>query len=92
AHATPVGHATPGAHATPVGHATPGASVAPVARFAIPGGSRADIGKIAFEAGVQLDELTTVHRSLEDIFMDLTGHDVEYGAGRPTTNLPGGHR
>ncbi|MDE1655422.1 ATP-binding cassette domain-containing protein [Actinotignum schaalii] len=79
----------PEAHATPVGHATP---VAPVARFAIPGGSRAAIGKIAFEAGVQLDELATVHRSLEDIFMDLTGHDVEYGAGRPTTNLPGGHR
>ncbi|MDY5137488.1 hypothetical protein SC381_08945, partial [Actinotignum sanguinis] len=72
--------------------AVPVAPAAPVARFAIPGGSRADIGKIAFEAGVQLDELTTIHRSLEDIFMDLTGHDVEYGAGRPATNLPGGHR
>ncbi|MGJ9530018.1 ABC transporter ATP-binding protein [Actinotignum sp. GS-2025a] len=68
------------------------ASPAPIARFAIPGGSRADIGKIAFEAGVQLDELATIHRSLEDIFMDLTGHDVEYGAGRPATNLPGGHQ
>ncbi|MDY5159230.1 ABC transporter ATP-binding protein, partial [Actinotignum timonense] len=76
----------------PVAQAVPVAPAAPVARFAIPGGSRADIGKIAFEAGVQLDELTTIHRSLEDIFMDLTGHDVEYGAGRPATNLPGGHR
>ncbi|MCW1073649.1 hypothetical protein OJ930_11775, partial [Streptococcus anginosus] len=55
------------------------AAPAPIARFAISGGSRADIGKIAFEAGVQLDELATIHRSLEDIFMDLTGHDVEYG-------------
>ncbi|MFG6285048.1 ABC transporter ATP-binding protein [Actinotignum schaalii] len=82
----------PGAQAMPGAQAVPVAPAAPVARFAIPGGSRADIGKIAFEAGVQLDELTTIHRSLEDIFMDLTGHDVEYGAGRPATNLPGGHR
>ncbi len=41
------------------------------------------IGDLAFEQGVRLHELTTVHASLEEAFMELTASSVEYHAGIP---------
>jgi len=38
------------------------------------------VGRIAFEAGVVLYELTPQRASLEEVFMDLTSDSVEYGA------------
>jgi ABC-2 type transport system ATP-binding protein len=41
------------------------------------------IGDIAFEQGIRLHELTVVHASLEEAFMELTASSVEYHAGVP---------
>jgi ABC-2 type transport system ATP-binding protein len=41
------------------------------------------VGAIAAAAGVPLTELTVQRPSLEDAFMQITGHDVEYTAGGP---------
>ena len=41
------------------------------------------VGDIAFEQGIRLHELTTVHASLEEAFMELTASSVEYHAGVP---------
>jgi ABC-2 type transport system ATP-binding protein len=38
------------------------------------------IGDIAFEKSIRLHELTTVHASLEEAFMELTADSVEYHA------------
>jgi len=39
------------------------------------------VGALAFEHGVQLNELTVVRASLEAAFMELTADSVEYRAG-----------
>ena len=39
------------------------------------------VGAVAFEHGVQLNELTVVGASLEAAFMELTADSVEYRAG-----------
>ena len=39
-----------------------------------------EVGKIAFEAGIMIYELTPQRASLEDVFMDLTSDAVEYGS------------
>jgi len=41
------------------------------------------VGDIAFEQVIRLHELTTVHASLEEAFMELTASSVEYHAGVP---------
>ena len=41
------------------------------------------VGDIAFEQGIRLHELTMVHASLEEAFMELTASSVEYHAGVP---------
>jgi ABC-2 type transport system ATP-binding protein len=41
------------------------------------------IGDIAFEQAIRLHELTVVHASLEEAFMELTASSVEYHAGIP---------
>ncbi|MGW3245793.1 ATP-binding cassette domain-containing protein [Streptomyces sp. NPDC001070] len=41
------------------------------------------IGALAFENGIQLNELTTRSASLEAAFMELTADSVEYMAGQP---------
>ena len=41
------------------------------------------VGDIAFERAIKLHELTTVHASLEEAFMELTASSVEYHAGVP---------
>ena len=41
------------------------------------------VGDIAFEQAIRLHELTTVHASLEEAFMELTASSVEYHAGVP---------
>ena len=43
------------------------------------------VGDIAFEQAIRLHELTTVHASLEEAFMELTANSVEYHAGVPGT-------
>jgi ABC-2 type transport system ATP-binding protein len=42
--------------------------------------SAEEIGKIAFDAGIVIYELTPQRASLEDVFMDLTSDAVEYGS------------
>lgn len=42
------------------------------------------IAEIAADAGVVLHELTLVTGSLEDAYLALTRHDVEYRTGEPT--------
>ncbi|MGA7835360.1 MAG: ATP-binding cassette domain-containing protein [Acidimicrobiales bacterium] len=39
-----------------------------------------EVGRIAFDAGIVLYELTPQRASLEDVFMDLTSDAVEYGS------------
>jgi ABC-2 type transport system ATP-binding protein len=41
------------------------------------------VGDIAFEQAIRLHELTTVHASLEEAFMELTASSVEYHAAVP---------
>jgi ABC-2 type transport system ATP-binding protein len=41
------------------------------------------VGDIAFDQGIRLHELTLVHASLEEAFMELTASSVEYHAGVP---------
>ena len=45
------------------------------------------VGDIAFEQGIRLHELTVVHASLEEAFMELTASSVEYHAGVPGTPI-----
>jgi ABC-2 type transport system ATP-binding protein len=42
--------------------------------------STEEVGKIAFDAGIVVYELTPQRASLEDVFMDLTSDAVEYGS------------
>jgi ABC-2 type transport system ATP-binding protein len=42
-----------------------------------------EVGDIAFDLGVRLHELTRVTASLEEAYLELTGDEVEYRAGRP---------
>ena len=48
------------------------------------------VGDIAFEQAIRLHELTTVHASLEEAFMELTASSVEYHAGVPGTATASG--
>src|SRR5580704_14714214 len=41
------------------------------------------VGDVAFEQAIRLHELTTVHASLEEAFMELTASSVEYHAAVP---------
>jgi ABC-2 type transport system ATP-binding protein len=47
--------------------------------LSVAGLSSAEIGDIAFSAGIALHELTPQRASLEEVFMDLTADAVEYG-------------
>jgi ABC-2 type transport system ATP-binding protein len=49
----------------------------------VSGVGAARVGELAAEAGVVLHELTLRRGSLEEAFMQITGHDVEYVAGGP---------
>ena len=51
--------------------------------FEVRGMTAEEVGDIAFEQGIRLHELTTVHASLEEAFMELTASSVEYHAGVP---------
>ena len=52
---------------------------------AIAGSDPVRIGRIAAGAGVVLSELTVQRASLEDAFIQITGHDVEYSSTTPVT-------
>ena len=43
----------------------------------------ARIGEIAAANGVVLHELTTIHASLEDAYLELTGGNTEYNTSIP---------
>jgi ABC-2 type transport system ATP-binding protein len=65
-----------------------GASVEPAGsagaeRIAVTGLPAERIGALALEHRILLHELTTRTASLEDAFMELTAHSVEYLAGQP---------
>jgi ABC-2 type transport system ATP-binding protein len=47
----------------------------------IPGSDAASVGLLAAGAGLPLVELTVQRGSLEEAFMHITGHDVQYSAG-----------
>src|SRR5579872_6891150 len=51
----------------------------------VSGLTAAQVGALAFEHGVQLNELTVVRASLEAAFMELTADSVEYRAGAEGT-------
>src|SRR5271169_2118518 len=48
------------------------------------------IGDIGFDQAIRLHELTTVHASLEEAFMELTASSVEYHAGVPLATTASG--
>ena len=48
----------------------------------------ARIGEIAAANGVVLHELTTIHASLEDAYLELTGNEVEYTTGPGSRPAP----
>jgi len=48
----------------------------------VTGADTARVGELAAGAGVVLHELALHHGSLEEAFMHITGHDVEYAADR----------
>jgi ABC-2 type transport system ATP-binding protein len=48
--------------------------------LSITGRSSTDIAEIALAARILLTELTPVHASLEDAYLALTAHDVQYRA------------
>ncbi|WP_199844679.1 ABC transporter ATP-binding protein [Streptomyces sp. DSM 15324] len=65
-----------------------GASVEPegstgVEKLAVTGLPADRIGALAFDNGIQLNELTTRTASLEAAFMELTADSTEYQAGQP---------
>jgi len=45
------------------------------------GASAAEVGHALHVAGLEIHELTTLHSSLEDVFMELTGQAVEFRSG-----------
>jgi ABC-2 type transport system ATP-binding protein len=47
----------------------------------VTGTAMARVGAVAAEAGLPLSELSLHRGSLEDAFMHITGHEVEYTAG-----------
>ena len=47
--------------------------------------SSADIGELAADQELTVHELTPVHASLEDVFMELTSASVEYRSHAPDT-------
>lgn len=47
----------------------------------IQGRTSAEVGHALHVAGLEIHELTTLHSSLEDVFLELTGQAVEFRAG-----------
>ncbi|MCK9897644.1 ABC transporter ATP-binding protein [Frankia sp. AgB32] len=58
------------------------------AALLVPNASTDQIGELVGKVGLVLHELSTKRGSLEQAFIQLTGQDVEYQAGRP--GVPGG--
>ena len=61
----------------------------PVGVIDIHGGSQAQIGRLAYENSLEIHELSSSHSSLEDVFMELTKDEVEFGFNPATPGLPG---
>jgi ABC-2 type transport system ATP-binding protein len=64
-----------------------GATVEPTGSrsFLVTGLTAKQIGAVALEAGIVLERLGAVSRSLEDSYRELTDQEVEYRAGAATT-------
>ena len=43
-----------------------------------------DVGEVAHERGIRLHELTLQSASLEEAYMELSQHHLDYGASQPT--------
>jgi len=57
--------------------------------LSITGRTSTDIAGTALSAGILLTELTPVHASLEDAYLALTAHDVQYRAIDHDHTAPG---
>ena len=57
--------------------------------LSITGLTSTEIAKTALAAGILLTELTPVHASLEDAYLALTAHDVQYQAMTHNRTDPG---
>lgn len=49
----------------------------------VPGAERGQIGRLLYENNIEIHELTEIHSSLEDVFMELTADQVEFSSGGP---------
>ena len=56
----------------------------------VSGVDRAQVGDLAYENAVRLHELSPVHASLEQAFMELTASSVQFHAGVPEQPVPAG--
>lgn len=45
------------------------------------GTTAAEVGRALHQANIEIHELTTLHSSLEDVFMEITGNSVEFTSG-----------
>ncbi|MCI7306370.1 MAG: ABC transporter ATP-binding protein [Trueperella sp.] len=59
-------------HDVAPGHANPHGA------FELPGLEREQVGHLLFERGVEIHELTEIHSTLEDVFMELTSDQAEF--------------
>ncbi|VEI13001.1 ABC transporter ATP-binding protein [Trueperella bialowiezensis] len=61
----------------------PASNSFPTGAFEVPGAQREQIGNLLYTKGLEVHELTEIHSSLEDVFMELTSGAVEFNAGGP---------
>ena len=80
----------PDAVAELVGQAGGHASPAPDGALVVRGLPAGRISDLAYERGVRLHEVATTQASLEEAYMALTAHAVEYRAGVTGPPAPGG--
>lgn len=54
----------------------------PAGYLELSGATRAEVGQLLYRSGLEIHELSELHSSLEDVFMDLTEAEVEFGSGK----------
>ncbi|MDO5025045.1 MAG: ABC transporter ATP-binding protein [Trueperella sp.] len=59
----------------------PAAEKYPAGYLELAGTTRAEVGHVLHQSGLEIHELSESHSSLEDVFMDLTESEVEFGSG-----------
>ncbi|PIN52172.1 ABC transporter [Trueperella pyogenes] len=64
----------------------------PSGSFDVPGAEREEIGRFLFERRIEIHELTEIHSTLEDVFMELTASQVEFSSSPASTDSPAASR